>query len=707
MQRVAISRLLAAGGVLLGPLLAGVHPSLGTPDPLGVPHSPPRTLREDLRELQERTRARVLKALPRIPEARRDAFLEAMGAEREAKARIQAAESRMGEVASARGLVEHAKGKWIGGADRGIAAARARLSKAKTPAEEQAARDELAHWEQNRRDGEQALRERQAALDAALEKQPEFERELLAAREGLEAAKGRLEEALVRLDLERFLSSAALDEDLARLQVLLEAGPASLADFAGRGAEQQRQLESLLEDGELLVQIAVADGAADGNYGRALELYHDLQQRSPRAREGHFQRLALAVALEHAVPIAQRSAVGAADAPQFVDPVQRYLHFERASERGELDPAFPTLTTWDYRMVVNGEEPDAILSWGREMLRNYRPDHITTPDMRWRYVDAVRTEIRYGSQDNQYDRDDLQFFQNILMNGGVCGRRAFFGRFILRAFGVPTTARPQRGHAALAHWTPDGWVVCLGGGWGSGWTKTRYDRDLDFLATTQARATGEPYLRVKRAHWIADAAGEQRVFGLERGEPGFWNAVALHTQRALIAGAETLAAVGEDIAEANETSEPISIVQVRLEEADLRPSVDPSGVITIPAAATTRPTRSTGKIRFMDSALGGKQLHYARNGRHEEFEYAFEAPAAGSYDLVARVVTPSWRQSLLVTVNDGPQVEWKLPFTVGMWESTETLPVELVAGRNTLRFTRAGDIKGVTIKDFTLTPRRP
>jgi hypothetical protein len=183
--------------------------------------------------------------------------------------------------------------------------------------------------------------------------------------------------------------------------------------------------------------------------------------------------------------------------------------------------------------------------------------------------------------------------------------------------------------------------------------------------------------------------------------------VALHTQRALIAGAETLAAVGEDIAEANETSEPISIVQVRLEEADLRPSVDPSGVITIPAAATTRPTRSTAKIRFMDSALGGKQLHYARNGRHEEFEYAFEAPAAGSYDLVARVVTPSWRQSLLVTVNDGPQVEWKLPFTVGMWESTETLPVELVAGRNTLRFTRAGDIKGVTIKDFTLTPRRP
>jgi hypothetical protein len=71
------------------------------------------------------------------------------------------------------------------------------------------------------------------------------------------------------------------------------------------------------------------------------------------------------------------------------------------------------------------------------------------------------------------------------------------------------------------------------------------------------------------------------------------------------------------------------------------------------------------------------------------------------------VVTPSWRQSLLVSVNGEPKpVEWPLPFTVGMWESTEALRVELQAGRNTLRFTRAGDVKGVTIKDFTLTPRR-
>ena len=102
----------------------------------------------------------------------------------------------------------------------------------------------------------------------------------------------------------------------------------------------------------------------------------------------------------------------------------------------------------------------------------------------------MRTDIRYGSQDNKHDEQDLQFFQNILKNGGVCGRRAFYGRFMLRAFGIPTTARPQRGHAALVHWTPDGWVPCLGAGWGSGWTQTRYGKDLDFLAN--AGATQRP-----------------------------------------------------------------------------------------------------------------------------------------------------------------------------------------------------------------------
>ncbi|MDP7134809.1 MAG: hypothetical protein QF437_30210, partial [Planctomycetota bacterium] len=344
-------------------------------------------------------------------------------------------------------------------------------------------------------------------------------------------------------------------------------------------------------------------------------------------------------------------------------------------------------------------------------LRNYRPDHITTPDQRWRYVKTVKTCVRYGSQDNKFDKPELQFFQNIIMNGGVCGRRAFFGRFILRGFGVPTTARPQRGHAALARWTPDGWAICLGGGWGAGWVKggkRGRNKDLDFLAITQARATGKPYLQVKRAQWMGDVLGENRTFGFHSGDPAFWNGLALYRQRAIIeeAKAVALAAVGEDIGEANESKVKDVIEKIALTDEDKAIVVGKDGAITIPAASCSSPTKSTGKIIFMKSNLGGKQLHYSRNGGPQDFVYTFDAPAAGKYALTARVVTTSWKQHLQVAPNgDKEPIDIALPFTVGKWDKTEPVEIALLKGRNVLRFSRNQErLKGVTIKDFTLTP---
>ena len=653
-------------------------------------------------------KAEITKALPVVDAATQAAYLAARQAEVKAKADLADAQKRLSELGTAQALVAHAKGKWIGGADKGIAEAKAKLAKATTDAERQAAEADLAKWQKNRADGEAALAERQAALEKAEREKGGNEQALKRAEQALAEAKGALAKAGTALGLDRLLASDSLDAKLARLTVMAEATPRGLAAFADQGPEQKQLVDRLLADDALLVQMAVADGAKDGKYGEAMRIYDAIQKASDKAREGTLQRLALAIALEHAVPVAQRNAVGKPEAPATVDPLNRYRHFEKAFLDGELDPDFKDLTVWDLRMVVNGEEPDEMLAWGREMLRNYRPDHITTPDHRWRYVGAVRTDVKYGSQDCKYDQDELQFFQNILMNGGVCGRRAFFGRFILRAFGVPTTARPQKGHAALVHWTPAGWVVCLGAGWGNGWTNTPYGPDLDFLATTQARAVGSDYLQVKRAQWIGTATGEQWTPGESAKEPpGFWNSVALLTQRQLIekAGAKALAAVGEDIGEANVSKEKEIYAAVKITDADRAITAAKDGTITIPAAATTKPTASTGKILFMASPLGGAQLHYGRNGGPQDFEYAFDAPAAGRYRLTARVVTPSWKQSLTVTANDaGQPVAMPLPFTVGMWETTEPVEIDLAKGRNVLRFSRPDATAGVTIKEFTLSP---
>ena len=545
-------------------------------------------------------------------------------------------------------------------------------------------------------------------MEQAERERPAAETQLAAAKAALADAKASAIDSIQRLGLADILSSDPLDGLLAKHSVLTEATPAGLARFAQQSPDHEKLVGDLLADEKLMLRMLVADGAEGGRYGDAMRIYSDIRKASAKSGEGVLQRLALAVALDHAVPNPQRNAESKPKDPAFVDPLKRYLHFEKAFLAGELDPSFKDLTTWDLRMVVDGEEPDEILTWGREMLRNYRPDHVTTPDMAWRYVALVRTDIPYGSQDNIHDEPELHFFQNILKNGGVCGRRAFIGRFLLRAFGVPTTARPQKAHAALAHSTPDGWVVCLGGGWGAGWTKTPYDRDLDFLATTQARALGDSFLMVKRAQWIGDAMGEPRSFGLiTKKEPAFWNGVSLHTQRALIqtSKAKTLAAVGEDIAEATESKTKEEIVPIAITDEDRKVVVDAKGVITLPAAASRNPTRSTGRILFLESALAGKQLHYSRTTSHEPFEYAIEVPAAGKYRLTARVATPSWKQALKLVVNGkGPPVDLPLPFTVGMWENSEAVEIELVQGANVLRFTREGTVKGVSIRDFTLTP---
>ena len=660
--------------------------------------------------------AEIEKALPKVDEQQKAAYLKAREAEKAAEAHANATQEALNKNRGHVGLLNHRKG-WIGRATKGVAEAKEKLKQAEAmtgDTEQKAkavkeAQEALAKIQENYDMAASELKKSQAAVDKAKLEGPKLVKELKAAKEALALAQAKTMKAVNELNLKPFLASDKLDGQLAKYVVLTEATPRGLAEFAQEGKKQEELIKKLLADADLMTQMVVADGAKNGKYGQAMKIYTDIQKASRKARYGVLQRLALAISLEHAVPVGQRNAKSRTDAPATVDPVKRYLHFEKTYLNDELDPGFKGLSVWDYRMVVDGEEPEEILTWGRKMLGNYRPDHISTPDYRWRYVAAVRTEVRYGSQDNKYDKPELQFFQNILMNGGVCGRRAFFGRFILRAFGIPTLARPQRGHAALAHWTPDGWVVCLGGGWGVGWVKGR-NKDLDFLATTQARNSEKAFLQVKRAQWVGDVLGEKRIFGFLSGDPDFWNGVALYQQRAIIeeAKAVALAAVGEDIGEANETKEKVDIAKVTITEADKKILVGRDGVITIPAAACSKPTKSTGKIIFMESNLGGMQLHYSRNGKPEEFEYTFGAPKAGKYALTARVVTPSWKQYLRVTANGAEKpIDIALPFTVGMWDKTQPVEVTLARGKNVLTFSREHEgLKGLTIKDFTLTPIR-
>ena len=419
--------------------------------------------------------ADIKKAIPRISDAKKTAASQAQEAAQKATADSEAAQAELGKISQGKGLIDHAKGKWIGGAEKGIAQAQAALKKATNDTEKAAAKKDLAACEANKQEGIKALKERTEAYEKAMANEPALRAKFNAAQAALAKAKeDEVKSAKsVTDDLASVIGGDKLDSKTVKANIITHATPQGLAAFADKGAAEKAAVTQLLADDKLMKEMLVAGGARFGKYGEAMKIYTDIQKASTKAKSDLFQRLALATCLEHAIPIAQNNAKALTDAPKIVDPVNRYLHYEKAYSDGELDPAFKDLTTWEYRFVINHDTPDEISTWGRKMLQTYRPDHIYTPDYGWRYVAAVKTEVPYGSQNQKYDLDTLHQHQNIAKDGGVCGRRAFFGRFMLRSFGIPTWGVTQKAHAALSHWTPKGWVVNLGAGYQHSW----WDKD--------------------------------------------------------------------------------------------------------------------------------------------------------------------------------------------------------------------------------------
>jgi hypothetical protein len=550
------------------------------------------------------------------------------------------------------------------------------------------------------------------------------------ARADLEKARAEGMKRVGDAGLMRLVTSDKLDTDLARFMVINEAHPYWLAAYAQESPAHAERIERLLGDTPLMLRMLVNNGPTWGKFGKAMEIYETIQQTSPRAKDGVFERLALAVSLEHAVPMPESTKTqnGFGD-PQtdnttYVDPVERYLHYEKAWLDGELDHHFDKHDVWSLRMTVDSFQTSEYLAWARQMMRDYRPDLLIYPNESLRYSKVVDEEVQYSSfflNKEGWAPANLERMQSGLATGGICGLRAHFGGYILTAFGVPTTARGQRGHAALVRFTPEGWVPYLGAGWGSNNREIRgYRSDSDFRASTEARRDPENFVAVKRAQWLGKVAGEEHAAGWgfqkgqrwkrdKKGPPPieYWNAAACLVQEGLISrlNVNVLDAIGEDIGEADGPVGGGSLGTVEIPASERKASVNAAGVIYLPAAATTRPQTQTENFLFMPSNLGGVQVHFRRYGSGESFEYTVEAPKAGKYMLTSRLVTPAWKQFMELSINGAAPQSIALPYTMGLWGELEPVEVELKQGTNVLTFSRRHHFfRGVSIKDFTLTP---
>jgi hypothetical protein len=160
-----------------------------------------------------------------------------------------------------------------------------------------------------------------------------------------------------------------------------------------------------------------------------------------------------------------------------------------------------------------------------------------------------------------------------------------------------------------------------------------------------------------------------------------------------------LGPLGQELAESNESKEKQKVEQTPLAEADRKFVVGRDGIITIPAVAHNKPS---GQFAAMKSFLGGMQLHCTGGFKAE---YIIEAPRAGRYALTARVATVQEGQKFQFAANDSQaSVEIAVPYTIGLWQQTQPVEISLVNERNVLHFALTDGSRGVTIKEFTLTP---
>jgi hypothetical protein len=182
------------------------------------------------------------------------AFEQATEAAKQALDQANAAQAELGKIGGGKALIDHAKNKWIGGAEKGIAEAKEALGKATTDADREAANKKLAEWQANKEEGVKALKERTATYEAAKAREPELKKAHDAAQAVLAASKKKEREAAnaILSEITPIIGSDRLDAKFSKFVIISHATPQGLAKFGQQSPEHAALVEKLLADPALM-----------------------------------------------------------------------------------------------------------------------------------------------------------------------------------------------------------------------------------------------------------------------------------------------------------------------------------------------------------------------------------------------------------------------------------------------------------------------
>lgn len=338
---------------------------------------------------------------------------------------------------------------------------------------------------------------------------------------------------------------------------------------------------------------------------------------------------------------------------------------------------------------------------------------------------------------------EFRNYKELLSAGGVCGARAWFGRFIAKSFGMPTWGVRQPGHAAISRWTPAGWVTCLGGGFRSShFTEKRYaagkrfDRGgLDFEEETKARTNAcscDYYERMCLLECLAESLGETVIETIDPTK--CWRSLSLVQRRVFVQASKDCASTHHQQDERSSSMDAKSLFFSR--EMNQANRHQQGECYIIPASNFSCPPSKA--LLVMPSFLGGDQVHlssakyYAtcddgtavpdasQQEEADDGDVTYAIPSAipkGSYDLSFKIVTvhrfqPNLKLSVegFVADDDGLSFddavdvhEIEVPNTVGAWKMTPGVRLFLSPG-SVIRISRESPCHGLTIKELVLDP---
>ncbi len=503
------------------------------------------------------------------------------------------------------------------------------------------------------------------------------------------------------------IADPAFANALARRQLISKIGADKLAAFAKADAANQAFLEWLLGNTSamnLYLEAAVPLGLAAREKNAytldpaSLQIWQQILKADPDAKDGIYQKLAIATALRPPGCVN----IGAGGAATPADPVARYRYFKTAHQKKELFPSFDRLTVWEFSKILCSGASDADLTWARQMINSFRPD-LRADEL---VVNSTSFVWRRGAPAVFYPNGGYQNFQNVLAGGGKCGPRSSWSVMVCHAFGIPAIGVGQPAHACVAYKAANpmtqpqpgsAWKVAYGAGWDkSTIDDTPYDKlkGPDFLAGIEKRSDAAKFSQVEHLRWLAGA-----VTPPEKAAAVMGVAQKIH---------DSITLPKTDITASHKADEAEADPGVKAAAKAGAPkvpgaiSVNPSattskaasGVIHVEAAAFAK---TGGKISWggqipnvlvHDSFGGGKQAYFQQQMKEQWADYTIEVPTAGTYQITMKAACINDDQ--LLEVSSGNKVVAAVPIPLvpgafGLWQDTKPVELKLEKGTQTIR----------------------